>query len=148
MKKIAVPVESPDLDAEVGSRFGRTGYFLLVDPATMAWSAAENAARDAGGGAGPQTAQFLAEHGVDGVIAVEFGPNADEALRMAGIPMYHCDRGTTVRDAVERLGKGELPQPERQSAGGGGWVGGMRGRGGGRGRGRGRGWGGRGGRGR
>lgn len=138
MNKIAVPVTSPDLDAEVGGRFGRTRYFLLVDPATMAWSALENPGSRAGGGAGVQTAQFLAEAGVDTVIGVDFGPNAHEALRMAGIASYHCGSGVTVREAMERLDRGELTVTERPSGGGRGRMGGGgRGRragGGGRGR--------------
>jgi len=114
-KMVAVPVTAPDLDAEVGSRFGRTQHFLLVDPATMAWRAVANPGSRAGGGAGVQTAQFLAEEGVDAVIGVDFGPNAQEALRMAGIAMYHCSSGATVRGAVERLDKDDDAGTERRS---------------------------------
>jgi predicted Fe-Mo cluster-binding NifX family protein len=110
MKKVALTVGSPSLDVEVETRFGRSAFILLVDPDTMAWEWVENPGRDTRGGAGVRVAQVLSDRKVSDVVSGEFGPNAHDALQTAGILMHRCESGTTVRQAVERLKAGELPE--------------------------------------
>ena len=102
MSKIAVSVAEPVLDAEVEYRFARAPYLLLVDGATLAFDVMENPVREVEGGAGVQLARVLAGRGVDAVVGGELGPNADAALRNAGIAVHRCDPGTTAREAVAR----------------------------------------------
>ena len=109
-KKIAITAKSADLDGGVESRFGRAHLILLVDPATMAWQAVDNPGRSAVGGAGIQVARFLSGENVRAVVSGEFGPNAQEALKAAGIELYQCDAHTSARQAVERLKDGDLPR--------------------------------------
>lgn len=116
MKKIALTVGSPHLDAEVDPRFGRADWILFVEPETMEWKAQENPGRDARGGAGVQAAQFLGDREASAVISGDFGPKAHQALEAAGIAMYRCEPHTTAHEAVELFKAGELPggNPVRQ----------------------------------
>jgi predicted Fe-Mo cluster-binding NifX family protein len=135
MATIAVTAASGSLDDPVDPRFGRAPYILLVDPRTMAAEVLTNPGRDAAGGAGVRTADFLASHRVDAVVAGEFGPRALDALSATGIPIHRSAPGASVRDAVAAVASppasGEPPRPAGERLGG--W-----GRGHGRGRGRGR----------
>lgn len=108
MTRIAVSVNTADLDAAVEHRFGRSSYLLLVDSETMEWEAVDNPGREAGGGAGMQAARLLRDLRVEAVAGGEFGPNANNALRAANIETYRCGPGMTAREAVERLGQGDL----------------------------------------
>lgn len=103
MEKIAVTVATPDLDAEVERRFGRAAYLLIVDPETMRWDALENPGARVGGGAGIQAAQLMGRHEVGTVVTGGVGPNAQEALRSAGIAVSLPQPGTTAREAVVQL---------------------------------------------
>ena len=66
--KICVTAVSGDLDAQVDPRFGRCGYFVIIDPGTMKFEAVPNASAGAMGGAGIQAAQTVANMGVKLVI--------------------------------------------------------------------------------
>jgi predicted Fe-Mo cluster-binding NifX family protein len=117
MSKIALTVAAPDLDAELDPRFGRAAFLLLIDMETLAWEGLANPAREARGGAGVQTAQFLAEHEADAVVSGDFGPKAQQALQTAGIEMYVYESCETAREALQRFRAGELPavdSPRRQ----------------------------------
>ncbi len=103
MDKVAVAVATPDLDAKVESRFGRAAYLLVVDPTSMTWEALENSGANSGGAAGIQAAQLLSGHGVGTVVSGRFGPNASEALNLAGIAMSTADGSLTAREALMRL---------------------------------------------
>lgn len=86
--KVAITAGEPLFEAELELRFGRCAYFLIVDTETQDWKPMKNPATEAMGGAGPQAAQFLADHEVEAVISGEFGPNAYTSLEAAGILMY------------------------------------------------------------
>jgi len=117
--KIVVTTTTPDLDSPVDPRFGRGGYFVLVDADTMEWQAHPNPAAAASGGAGIRAAQFVAEQKADGVISGDFGPNAHQALTAAGIGMYLFGGSASARQAVERFKAGELETPSGAAGQGG-----------------------------
>ena len=98
-----------------------------------------------GGGAGIQSAQFIAAKGVKVVITGHCGPNAMQTLSAAGDQVYVGQAGS-VKDIVETYQNGKLTPTTEASvaahAGMGGMDGGQ-GRGMGRGRGGGMGGGGR-----
>jgi len=94
-------VEGSDLSAAVGAHFGRSPRFLLVRAEAV--EAVDNSHTEAAQGAGPATASFLLRKGVTVVIAGQFGPKAEDALRAGGILPVAVDPGTKVRDALAGL---------------------------------------------
>ena len=67
----------------------------------------DNQSAALGGGAGIQSAQFIASKGVSAVITGNCGPNAVRTLSAAGINVILGQTGT-VRDAVEKFKRGDL----------------------------------------
>jgi len=110
--KIAVSAVGPSLDAQVDPRFGRCGYFVIVDPETMAFEAVENSSTAAAQGAGIATAQMIAGKGVEAVLTGNCGPNAHQVLVAAGIRVVTGVTGT-VRDAAKGYSAGRF-EPARQ----------------------------------
>ena len=129
--KVCVTSTGNDISADIDPRFGRCRVFLFVDTDTMECEAVENPAMMAGGGAGTQAAQLVADKGASSVLTGNAGPNAFSALNAAGIDIYVGLAGT-AKDAVEKLKKGELKPISKASVGRHFGTGG--GRGGGRGR--------------
>jgi predicted Fe-Mo cluster-binding NifX family protein len=106
--KIILTTTSPNLDSEVDPRFGRGGYFLVVDSDLLEWEAHPNPGVGAAGGAGTLAAQFVANQKARAVISGDFGPNAYNALDAAGIEMYLFGTSRTGREAIERFKAGNL----------------------------------------
>ncbi|RJQ73290.1 MAG: dinitrogenase iron-molybdenum cofactor biosynthesis protein [Desulfobacteraceae bacterium] len=138
--KIAVSSNGTTLDAMVEARFGRCPYFLCIDLDTQALEAIPNPNIALGGGAGPQSAQLMADRGVSVVLTGNCGPNAFQTFGAAGIQVITGVSGL-VREALEQFRAGRLKPtgaPSVQSHFGTGGMGGGRcmggrGRGGGRG---------------
>lgn len=105
--RIAVTSNGPSLDAVVEARFGRSPYFLCIDPDTLALEAIPNPNMALGGGAGPQSVQLVAEKGVSAVLTGNCGPNAFQAFGAAGIQVITGVRGL-VREAVDQFKAGRL----------------------------------------
>lgn len=99
--KILLTTTAADIDSPVDPRFGRAGHFLLVDPETLEWRALPNPGATASGGAGIQAAQFAADNACEAVISGDFGPNAFNVLREAGIVMYTYGSCRTVQEAIQ-----------------------------------------------
>jgi predicted Fe-Mo cluster-binding NifX family protein len=105
--RVAVSSSGKDLDSEIDPRFGRCAYFVICDTDNMKYEAFENESALLGGGAGIQSAQFIASKGAEAVITGNCGPNADRTLGAAGIKMFVGQSGT-VREAVERIKNNQL----------------------------------------
>jgi len=124
-------------------RFGRCRYFIIWDTDNEQFEAVENPAISAGGGAGIQAAQLIANKGVETVLTGNVGPNAYNTLTAAGIKVVVGLTGIAVRQAIEgfKTGKQEYTAGPSVGAhygtGGGGSAPGGMGMGGGRGMGRG-----------
>jgi len=73
----------------------------------MSFQAFDNESASLGGGAGIQSAQFVASKGAKAVITGNCGPNAVQTLNAAGIELYAGQTGP-VREAVEKFNKGLL----------------------------------------
>ena len=154
--KIAITSTGPTLDDHVDARFGRCAYFLVVDTDSMALEAVENPNIAVGGGAGIQSAQLMAERGVQAVLTGNCGPNAFQVFGAAGIQVIVGVSGL-VRDAIAQHKQGVFTSAAEANVashfgvgsgapgagfgtgggGAGGGMGGGRGMGGGMGRGRG-----------
>ena len=74
--KIGVTSTGEDLHANVDQRFGRCKYFLIVDAESMEFEVLSNENAMAFGGAGIQTAQTIANKGVEAFVTGNVGPNA------------------------------------------------------------------------
>jgi len=105
--KIGVSSTGRDLDSAIDPRFGRCAHFLTVETDSMGFESFENQSAALGGGAGIQSAQFIASKGVSAVITGNCGPNAMRTLSAAGINVILGQTGT-VREAVEKFKRGDL----------------------------------------
>ena len=108
--KIVLTAASPNIEADVDSRFGRGAYLLMVDTESLQWESHRNPGVNAVDGSGIQTAQFVSEQKVSAVLSGNFGPHAVEALQSAGIAMYLYGDCGTAHEAIERFKAGELKQ--------------------------------------
>ena len=136
--KIAVSATVSDLDAEVGPRFGRCQYFIIVDPQSMEFEALDNSNAMAAGGAGISTAQMIAGKGAEVVLTGNCGPNAYQTLSAAGVQVITGVSGG-IKDAIEAFKAGKFQSSSQPSVGNHYGMGGGMGPGMGMGRGMGRG---------
>lgn len=144
--KIAITSTGTDLTSQIDPRFGRCQYFIIIESDTEEFNAIENPNIQAMGGAGIQSAQFVANKGVEVVLTGSCGPNAYQTLNAAGVKVITGVMGT-ISEAISKFKSGQL-QPIQapnvgshfgMGAGMGGGMGAGMGRGMGRGMGMGRG---------
>ncbi len=140
MKKICITSTDPNLDSSIDPRFGRCGYFLIVDEKGKLVKAIPNDAGQAMRGAGITAAQVVANEKVDIVITGNVGPNAYMVLTSSKIKIFSGVFNASAKQAFEMYKKGKLkevepsqdlgPRPGFGPPGGGGGrgVGGGRGR--------------------
>jgi predicted Fe-Mo cluster-binding NifX family protein len=140
--KLAISSSGQDLAARLDPRFGRCRYFLIIETDTMDFEVFDNDNAALGGGAGIQSAQFIAAKGAKTLITGHCGPNAIQTLTAAGVQVYVGQTGT-VQDLVEKFKNGQLTPTAEANASAHAGMGG-KGMGRGQGMGRGRGMGGRG----
>lgn len=101
--KIAVSATGGSLDAQVSEQFGRCAYFLIIETETMKFEPISNPGQGMMGGAGPEAVRAIASKGAELVITSQVGPNAQQALDAAGIPVVTgYGENMTVRSTVER----------------------------------------------
>lgn len=105
--KVAVTSRGTTLDDQVDPRFGRCAHFVIVETDDMSCEAMANSNASAGGGAGIQAAQLVADKDVKTVLTGNCGPNAFRTLEAAGIETVIGVDGT-VREAVESYKAGKL----------------------------------------
>ncbi|ADH84876.1 NifB/NifX family molybdenum-iron cluster-binding protein [Desulfurivibrio alkaliphilus] len=98
---IAVAAEGPEATAAVSKVAARAPYLLLFDHQGNLTAAMANPYRQAGGAAGPQVAQFLADQGAGVVIAGEFGAKMLTAMQNQGLePRIADGTAATVVQAL------------------------------------------------
>jgi len=105
--KIAISSVGTDLDAQIDPRFGRCAHFIIVETDDMSFEVFDNENIALGGGAGIQSAQFVASKGAKVIITGNVGPNAVSTLSAAGIQVVTGQMGT-VKKAVEDYKMGTL----------------------------------------
>ena len=94
------------LDDVIADRFARCPTFTIVDVEdgrVLSVDVRDNPFIAHPHGAGFAVAQFLANMGVNAVVAARFGPNAWQALASLGISIHMAPPGTKVRDALRSL---------------------------------------------
>lgn len=97
---VAITSEGPDLDSMVDLRFGRCGYFIIYDLESGTFESIKNPNATAGGGAGVQSAQLMADRNVSVVITGNPGPKASATFQAADIRVVSVEGGT-VRSAID-----------------------------------------------
>jgi predicted Fe-Mo cluster-binding NifX family protein len=105
--KVAVSSSRRDLDAQIDPRFGRCAYFIILETDDMSFEVFDNENIALGGGAGIQSAQFVASKGAKTIITGNAGPNAVRTLSAAGVKVIVGQEGT-VRKAIEDYKKRKL----------------------------------------
>ena len=104
--KVAISSTGQELTSQVDPRFGRSPYFILINPETKQFQTIENPNVNAMGGAGIQTAQLVANNGIEVVLTGSCGPNAYQILQAAGVKVITGVVGTVV-EAVEKFNSGQ-----------------------------------------
>jgi len=108
--KIAITSQGKELSSEIDPRFGRAKWFIVVDTETGEFQAHDNMVNlNALQGAGIQSAQNVANLGVEAVITGNVGPNAFRALSAAEIKVFLTDK-QTVQQAIDAFKTGELKE--------------------------------------
>ena len=105
--RVAVSSSGKDLDSQIDPRFGRCAYFLIVETDNMSFEVFENENIALGGGAGIQSAQFVASMGAKAVLTGNCGPNAVDTLAAARVELFTGQSGM-IREAIEKYKKAEL----------------------------------------
>jgi predicted Fe-Mo cluster-binding NifX family protein len=104
------------LSSEIDPRFGKAGYFVVVDTDTEELSAHDNSQNvRAAHGAGAYPAQEIVNCGVEGLITGNITPDAASALKAGNVTVYKQTWGT-VRDGIERFKAGQLSVRSRNRA--------------------------------
>jgi predicted Fe-Mo cluster-binding NifX family protein len=80
---------------------------LLAETDDMSFETFDNENVALGGGAGIQSAQFIASKGAKAVLTGNCGPNAVRTLSAAGVELF-VGQGGTVREAIEKYKNGAL----------------------------------------
>ncbi len=111
--KVVVTAQGTHLESLVDPRFGRAGYFLLVDTDTLEATAHDNTQNlNLPQGAGIQAAQAVARLGAEAVVTGHVGPKAFATLQAANLAVYTGAVGS-VREAIQELTSGRLSPAER-----------------------------------
>jgi predicted Fe-Mo cluster-binding NifX family protein len=106
--KIAFSSKGKTIDSDIDPRFGRAGFFLLVDPETMEVMVIENKQNlQLPQGAGIQAAQMVIEQGAKTVLTGNCGPKAFKVLQAAGVNVGIGISGT-VKEAVNQYKQGKV----------------------------------------
>jgi predicted Fe-Mo cluster-binding NifX family protein len=106
--KIAVTSTGKELDSGLDLRFGRSAYFIIVEPETMAFQVVENSQNlNLPQGAGIQAGKTIVDNQVDVLVTGHCGPKAFKVLQQAGVKVV-TGAGGTVTDAIKQFNDGEL----------------------------------------
>lgn len=109
---VAVSIDGEDLNARMDGRFGRAKRFMLFNTDAGTFTLLDNTQNlNAAQGAGIQSAQNIAEAGVQALITGHTGPKAFSVLKRAGIAVYHSDI-RPVGSVLEDFKLGKLAQAQ------------------------------------
>ncbi|MBN1462816.1 MAG: DUF5320 family protein [Paludibacteraceae bacterium] len=99
--KIAITSTGDSPSSKVDSRFGRCTYFAFYNTKDASLEFYANPNKDASGGAGPASAQFIASKGVEMVFSGDFGGKAKDIFDKLAIEMKTIDTDNlTVEDVL------------------------------------------------
>lgn len=105
--KIAIPVDSTNMESPVCISFGRTPYFLIYDTESKNSIFIENTAAQSPGGAGIKAAQAIVDNKVDALLTPRCGENAAMVINAANIKIYKT-LGTSINENINSFNEGKL----------------------------------------
>ena len=82
------------LDSSISPIFGRSPFFMLIDPESKEFKIEENPAQSASGGAGVKASQWMIDNEVAAVISGNLGPKAHDVLSSANISAFKFQGGS------------------------------------------------------
>lgn len=102
--KTAITTKGHDESAAFDPRFGRTGWFCVLDEETGNVEFFENEFKNATGGAGTKAAEKMVELGVQKIISGDFGPKAKDLIEKFNIQMVVVeDNQQPIREIIKML---------------------------------------------
>jgi len=102
--KTVITSKGNNLKAYFDPRFGRSGWFCVIDDESGKPTFIENDQAEATGGAGVKVAEKMVEIGVKKVISGDFGPKAKDLLDKFNIQMVIIsDDHQSIKEIVSRL---------------------------------------------
>jgi len=102
--KTIISSTGDNLDSGFDLRFGRAGWFCLLDDENGKTSFYENEYKDASHGAGTRVVEKVVELGATRVISGDFGPKAKELLEKFNIQMVLLsDDSKSIADIVDGI---------------------------------------------
>lgn len=114
--KVAISAEDPALESAMGSRFGISPYYVIVDLGTGEWEAVRNPGSSGKRGAGVEAIILVISKDVKVVLTGYCSPTARKHLETNGIAVSTGLSGT-VEDALERYKKGEIRKTQEVKVG-------------------------------
>jgi len=106
--RIAISTTGNELSAPVDPRFGRCNQFIIFDSINESFEVIDNKQNlNAAQGAGIQSAQTVANSGVEALITGHCGPKAFKVLTQANIKVFTCN-DLSIKEAITKLLAGEL----------------------------------------
>jgi len=110
--KIAISVNSSDLEDKIDMRFGRAKKFMIYDTEEKTNELIDNTQNlNAAQGAGIQSAQNVINAGAENVITGHTGPKAYKLLSESGVKIYHSEE-KSVKDIITDFIEGRLKESD------------------------------------
>lgn len=103
---ICITADSAYINGRTGEYFGRSKYFIFIDPDTGEFDVAQNSAACMSN-AGVRAAGLVLRNRPSAVVTGRIGKNALKALRKAGIAVF-ISGNTTVSEALDKYKAGKL----------------------------------------
>lgn len=89
--KIAIPVDSNNMNTKISQSFGRAAFFLIYDTETENAEFISNSAASSPGGAGIKAAQTIVDSKASALLVPRCGHNAADVLKSANISIYKTE---------------------------------------------------------
>ncbi len=104
MKQTVITSKGNTVDANFDLRFGRAGWFCVLNEENGNTEFIENEFKNATGGAGTKASEKMIELGVQKIISGDFGPKAKELLDKFNIQLIIIqNENQTVNDIIKQL---------------------------------------------
>lgn len=96
----------------ISSSLGKCPTFLVYDFESHTYECIENKARLEEKSNGPKAIQFLKDKNVDGLITFHIGRNAFNEAKISNFPIYICNQGEIIKNALNQYVNNGLFQLE------------------------------------
>lgn len=106
--KVAIGLEENSYNSRVDGRFGRAGYFIIINSETKEYEIIENFAKDEVSGAGLKVVRTLVDLGVDEIIVGEIGPKVETLLEEFEIVVYRLGECTSIDEVMKKYSEKSL----------------------------------------